>query len=235
MQRQYQTKTAIVSLFLLSQHPTLGELYQYAFVEDLVDSMRKGPLKERVKVKEIDGNLVVLSGGRRLLAARELGWEEMEVEIILDLPDEEEDTYILDSNQKRSRTYYEKAQEIKKRLEITERRQGKRTDLSKEEVINTRHEIATQVNMKPWEVRDIITVSGHDEDQLRTIDGTQNAPSLSGMASQLRKKDGKPEPKGPGVEQMDLSIHSCPLCSTYDTPRIVMHGNRLIYSHSRNF
>ncbi len=235
MQRQYQTKTAIVSLFMLSQHPTLGELYQYASVQDLVDSMRKRPLKEKVKVKEIDGKLVVISGWRRLLAALELGWEEIEVEIILDLPDEEEDTYILDSNQKRSRTYYEKAQEIKKELEITESRQGKRTDLTDEEVINTRKRIARQLNMKDWEVRDIMTVAGFDEDQLKTIDGSKNGPTLSAMASQVRKMKCKPEPKSPGVEQMDLSIHSCPLCSTYDTPRIVMHGNRLIYSHSRNF
>lgn len=231
MNEKFKPEKLILPMGVLDPHPDLTQLYDYKVIGDLADSIRELGMIEPLKAKSIDGRYVVLSGWRRYLAAQLLGFEKIRVDVLIDLPEEDERSYILASNKKRERTLAEKYREIQLQLSVTERRQGHRSDLTGEGAVNTREEIAKALNLKSNEVRDLITIGEFDARQLETIGLTANGPSLSGLAAQIRKMDHKPMPKSPPVTQLDLSIHSCPLCNTYDTPRIVVVDRKLFYQN----
>ena len=109
----------------LTHHPKNSEIYTLSNIDDLVRSINAvGLLSPLV----IDKSNQVISGNRRLVAIRELGWREVEAEIV-DIPDEDVVSILIAYNKQRVKSCREMLNEAKILLPLYKVGQGKRTDL----------------------------------------------------------------------------------------------------------
>ena len=130
----------------LKPHPKNAEIYgQNENVSDLVEKIKRSG---QVHTLVVTSKGIVLAGHRRLKACKELGIEEVDVEIIdFDTP-EQEIEYLIDNNATRDKTEVQRAREARElqkvEMILAKKRQSdnggdKRSDKYKSEVANSPH------------------------------------------------------------------------------------------------
>lgn len=172
-----------------------------------------------------NGDYHVLDGWCRVLAAIMLGWSHIFMEVMYDLPEEDESLFIVESNASRDKTYFEKYQEIVVYQKELPKRQGKK---GLDESFNQREAIAEKMGIADSEVRDLITIGEHDNSLLHTIDG-KNA-TITAEAEKIRKSaKGLDLSKYVAIEALDMELHSCPTCMSIQTAEIEERNGELFY------
>jgi len=116
--------TKLIEIAKLKQHPFQSTIYNAnsSATEQLADTIKQFGVIQPLRINR---NYEVMSGNRRLEAAIAVGLTEVPV-IFVDIPKEEEEQFILDSNLMRKRSLLEVVREIKKYYKIYERKPGRK-------------------------------------------------------------------------------------------------------------
>ena len=109
----------------LSQHPQNQEIYFISNIDDLEKSISSLGLLEGLVVDEKNQ---VISGNRRFVAVKNLGWEEVECQRV-SIPTKDILTYIIHHNKQRVKTCREILNEAKVLMKMHKIGQGKRNDI----------------------------------------------------------------------------------------------------------
>jgi site-specific DNA-methyltransferase (adenine-specific) len=143
----------IVKIEELKINPYHEKIYQTNDIEELEQSIQEVGLLERIVVSRNKDTLTILSGHRRLLALKELGYETVDVEIKDINPDDELMT-LISFNKQRLKTNREILNEAKYLKSIWGKKRGRKS--SKDKVIqlnpvkvDTRKRIAEATGIKP--------------------------------------------------------------------------------------
>lgn len=210
-----------VGLDLLRAHPTNIETYQVSNVDGLAESITEIGLRYNPIVNQ---EMEVLSGWRRILAMKQLGFTEIEVEVV-DIPKESEPSFIVYSNTQRQKSAIEIYREIKVLKGFWLKKSGTRTDLqsglTEQEKMSTRQRIASAVGTTESTVHKIETIGDKNIGFLTLVDnGTINSLHEAFEACKAEKPKHENE-----VEEIDLTeIRDCKYCGC--TPkRIDDDGN----------
>jgi ParB-like chromosome segregation protein Spo0J len=172
----------------------------------------------------VNSKYQVLVGWRRLQAITLLGWEEVEVEVV-DVPEDEQAAFIVNSNSQRQKSTVEIYREIKVLKSFWLKKQGTRTDLQvdlpEEEKLKTRERIARSVGTSESAIQKIETVGDKNLDFLTLVDnGTLN--SLHEAYEAVKSEKPKHEEE---IVEIDLSeIKTCKFCGCIPK-RIDTDGN----------
>jgi adenine-specific DNA-methyltransferase len=119
-------------LTVLRRHEKNESWYGELYIEDLVESLPQAGLRDPIKVKP-DGT--ILDGHRRWKAAKELGWNEIETEVLIQGEDyEDEEQYMLDANLTRQKTFKERMRMAQDQRELYEKRARERKKQGQEVV-----------------------------------------------------------------------------------------------------
>ena len=115
-----------VSVAKLIHHPRNKEIYSLSNIDDLVQSIDEvGLLTPLV----IDKSKQVISGNRRLVAVKKLGWKRVDVDVV-DTKDEDVVALLIAHNKQRVKNTREVINEYRALEKIYGKGQGRRTDLA---------------------------------------------------------------------------------------------------------
>jgi hypothetical protein len=183
----------VVSIAILNHHPLNDEIYQDQGVEDLIDAI-KGT--SQVAELIVNRSALVLSGNRRLKAAKEIGLTELRVHVIDPRP-EDEGKLLIELNAQRQKTVADKMREVAHLRQHYDTTQGQRTDLSPEQKEKAKEHFddmaARVMKISTAEVSKLLTIQ-RDEDLhylLPLIDAKQITLT---EVYRLAKRMKKPEP-----------------------------------------
>lgn len=230
---KFKGRLTKVKVTVLIQAVIAAMVYSPRGIQALADSISGfGGMVRAPKVSRPDaeGRYRVFDGWRRVLAAILLGWEYIFVEVMENLPEEDEPLFIVECNNYREKTALEKFHEIKIYEVELPKRQGTRTDLEGEEQYNQREAIAKKMDVAESEVRDLKTVgeAPNGEELLSSIDG--KTVTLTALARKVRQTPVIPDYSGYiACEPVDLEPCACPLCNNHPTKRIEVINRELFY------
>lgn len=207
----------VIQVAALLPHPEGSTIYDPSDVTELKNLIEAMGLLQPIVINPRNQ---VLIGSRRHKAISMLGWQEVEVHVV-DIPQEDEPAYIVNSNSQRQKSSVEIYKEIKILKSYWAKQQGARTDLvvglSIEEKSKTRERIARSIGVPETTVHKIESVGDKDVELLRLVDnGLLNSLHEAYQTARLEKPVHERD-----VEDIDLlSIECCPVCSS-ETRRIV--------------
>ncbi len=145
----------------VKSHPVNDQIYTMSMsVEDIKESIQT---HGQLTPITINSENVIISGHRRVKALIELGKKTVEA-IVKDYPSKEDEVMeIIAFNNQRKKTYTECINEITTYKQMWGKKQGERTDLSKEneeeEKITTRKRIATALGMSEGNVQSLEAIN----------------------------------------------------------------------------
>ena len=117
-----------VKVSSLTHHPKNKEIYTLSSIEELMESISKVGLLQPLI---IDSRNQVISGNRRFESVKRLGWEEVEVEVIVrEVQEEDEELLLIHYNKQRIKSFKELINEYLTLDNLYGKGQGKRTDLT---------------------------------------------------------------------------------------------------------
>ena len=94
-----------VKVSSLTHHPKNKEIYTLSSIEELMESISKVGLLQPLI---IDSRNQVISGNRRFESVKRLGWEEVEVEVIVrEVQEEDEELLLIHYNKQRIKSFKE--------------------------------------------------------------------------------------------------------------------------------
>ena len=93
------------SVVEITPHPLNGTIYDLSNIDDLVFSIEEKGLLQPLILNQRNQ---ILSGHRRFTAIKELGWTEVECEIVETKSQEEESELLVHHNKQRVKTWKEK-------------------------------------------------------------------------------------------------------------------------------
>lgn len=204
------------------QHAENKRIYSVTNVEQLMVCIQSLGLLQHIILNKKNE---VLCGSRRLEAIKQLGWKEVDVEIV-DIPEEDEAACMVSSNTHRTKTSEEKYHEIKILKSHWAKKQGQRTDLddslSEEEKLTTRKRIANAIGGTESEVRRTEFIGDNAFHLLALIGSGEEKMSLN----EAYKACAPAKPKhNKAVEEIDLTeIKCCHYCGS-ETRRINSDNN----------
>ena len=215
-------KKTLIKVGDILQHAENKRIYSATNIEQLMECIKSLGLMQNIILNKKNE---VLCGYRRLLAIKELGWKEVEVEVI-DIPEEDEPAYMVQSNSHRTKTALEKYHEIKVLKAYWAKPQGHRTDLddtiSEGDKETTRDRIANSIGDTPSTVYKVEFVGDKAPNLLPLIGSGDDKISLN-EAYKACAPD-KPVNDKP-VEEIDLTeIKPCHYCGN-ETRRIKENEN----------
>ena len=217
----------------LIQATVAALIYTPRGIQALADSITAfgGMIRSpKVSRPDAEGRYRVLDGWRRVLAAILLGWEYIYVQVMENLPPEDERLFVVECNNTREKTAKEKFEEIKVYEEELPKRQGERNDLKDGEAYDQRKAIAEKMDISEAEVRDLKTVgeAKNGGELLDSIDG--KTVTLTALARKVRLTPEIPDYSGyVPVEEIDLGPLPCPVCNCHPTKRIEIIDRLLYY------
>ena len=189
----------------MQQHPEHKKIYNEKSVDDLAESIQATKVIAEIIVNTRG---IVLSGWRRVLAARLLGHKTIPA-LIIEIDEKAEVMFIIEQNNTRLKTYSEKANEIQKLIDWYGKRQGYRSDLdSRGEKVNTNQFFAAKMGISDQEVKKLklIIASAHREEILKLLDKADIDVTFAyKMLLRLEKSDENPDYEGPS-DMVDLGV-----------------------------
>ena len=209
----------------LRLHPTHARIYVPGEIQSLENSIKKaGQVKRPLDITP-DG--LILAGSRRNIAAINLGLPQVPV-YVWNLSPDEQDEHILEDNLQRVKQWIEIANEIAEKRRLIGKKQGRRTDTTDEDKINTLKEIATELGLKPHAVQVLEAIHSKPEHHaLLARDTTHNTINKleTDLAKRLMAAGTVEDDEFPVV---DLEPCPCPVCHGYPRRIITDYVHRLM-------
>ncbi len=160
----------IIPLSKLKSHPQNEEIYTISNIDDLEQSISKLGLLEGLV---IDEDYQVISGNRRFVAVKKLGWESVECQQV-SIPKEEILTYIIAHNKQRVKTCRERLNEAKVLMKLHSIGQGTRTDILTSVNANrsstTRDEVGKIIGMSGVQITKLLLIERENPELIDLID-----------------------------------------------------------------
>ena len=158
-----------LSIDKIIPHPKNREIYSLSDLDDLKSSLQTVGLLQPLILNQFNQ---ILSGHRRFECIKELGWEEVEVDIKT-IDDEETELYLVHFNKQRIKT----TQEVLREYDVIERfyenNRGKfknvRTN-NLEKGYNRRDKIAEELGVKSSQLGKLLFIRKNNEDHIELID-----------------------------------------------------------------
>ena len=153
----------------LTHHPSNSEIYTLSNIEDLVQSISEMGLLQPLI---IDQSNQVISGNRRLCAIKQLGWREVEAEIV-DVAEDEVIALLIHHNKQRVKSARETLNEYHALVKIYGKGQGKRTDLTSGKSNRgetARDIIAKKLGLSSSQVQRLLYIDKQDSEFIGLID-----------------------------------------------------------------
>ena len=157
----------------LSQHPQNQEIYFISNIDDLEKSISSLGLLEGLVVDEKNQ---VISGNRRFVAVKNLGWEEVECQRV-SIPTKDILTYIIHHNKQRVKTCREILNEAKVLMKMHKIGQGKRNDILTCENIftsakktKTRDIVGDMIGMSGFQLTKLLLIDKENPEIISLID-----------------------------------------------------------------
>ena len=164
-----------VSISNLSQHPLNEKIYSLSNIEDLVSSIRDKGLLQPIVINQ---NHQIISGHRRFVACKELGWSRVECEMVKTSGIDEETELLVHHNKQRTKLLRERLNEAKVLRPLLSIGQGKRTDKSTSVLPNrgsskrlsARDQVAIAIGMSPSQFAKAEFILKEDPELIDLID-----------------------------------------------------------------
>jgi len=158
-----------LSIHKITSHPKNREIYSLSDLDDLKSSLQTVGLLQPLILNQFNQ---ILSGHRRFECIKDLGWEEVEVDIKT-IDDEETELYLVHFNKQRIKT----TQEVLREYDVIERfyenNRGKfknvRTN-NLEKGYNRRDKIAEELGVKSSQLGKLLFIRKNNEDHIELID-----------------------------------------------------------------
>jgi hypothetical protein len=215
------------------QHSISAKIYSPHRIDALAAAIRDfGGMIRNPKVSRpnTEGKYIVFDGNRRILAAEMLGWEYIFVEVMENLPEEDESLFIVECNNYREKTHLEKYEEMLIYAVELPKRQGARNDKENVEKYDQRKAIAEKMDLPESQVRDLKVVgdSPNGKELLKSIDGKEI--TLTALARKVKQLKDSPNYEGfVACEQIDMEPLPCPVCNCHPTKRIEIRERELFF------
>lgn len=152
----------------LKHHPKNKEIYTLSAIEDLVSSIAEVGLLQPLVV---DKNNYVISGNRRLEALKKLGWEWVEIKRVTATKKESE-KLLVHHNKQRIKSCKELINEYKALYENIGKGQGRRTDLTSDNVVkgSSRDLIAKELGLSSGQLQKLLYIEKNEPSHIELID-----------------------------------------------------------------
>ena len=161
-----------LSIHKITPHPKNREIYSLSDLEDLRNSILEVGLLQPLIINQYNQ---ILSGHRRFECIKELGWDEVEVDI-KEISEEETELYLVHFNKQRIKSFKEVLKEYDILSHFYGRTQGKRNDLTfvrpnKSEVFfNRRDTISKEIGIASSQLGKLLFIRKNNEDHIELID-----------------------------------------------------------------
>lgn len=162
------------SVVEITSHPLNEKIYSLSNVEDLVRSISEKGLLQPIVINQNDQ---IISGHRRFAAVKELGWSQVECELIQTTDVDEETELLVHHNKQRTKTLKEQLNEGDFLRPLISVGQGRRTDrltpkqnTSRKRNLTTRDKVALAIGMSPSQYAKAIAIRKEDPDLIDLID-----------------------------------------------------------------
>ena len=153
----------------ITPHPKNKEIYSLSDLEDLKSSIQEVGLLQPLILNQFNQ---ILSGHRRFECIKELGWEEVEVDI-KEINDEETELYLVHFNKQRIKSTKEVLNEYDVIEKFYDNKRGKiknvRTN-NHEKGYNRRDRIAEEIGVKSSQLGKLLFIRKNNEDHIELID-----------------------------------------------------------------
>ena len=160
----------IIPLSKLKSHPQNEEIYTISNIDDLEQSISKLGLLEGLVV---DADYQVISGNRRFVAIKNLGWKKVECKKV-SVPKDEVLNYIIAHNKQRVKTCRERLNEAKVLMKLHSIGQGTRTDILTSVNANrsstTRDEVGKIIGMSGVQITKLLLIERENPELIDLID-----------------------------------------------------------------
>ena len=153
----------------ITPHPKNREIYSLSDLEDLKSSIQEVGLLQPLILNQFNQ---ILSGHRRFECIKDLGWEEVEVDI-KEINDEETELYLVHFNKQRIKSIKEVLNEYDVIEKFYDNKRGKiknvRTN-NHEKKYNRRDRIAEEIGVKSSQLGKLLFIRKNNEDHIELID-----------------------------------------------------------------
>ena len=176
------------SVVEITPHPLNEKIYSLSNLDDLVRSIsQKGLLQPLI----LNQRNQILSGHRRFTAIKELGWTEVECEIVETKSQEEEAELLVHHNKQRVKTWKEKVSEAQILFPLFHKGQGKRTDLTSVRTNrgSARDLVASTLGIPPTTLHKVLKIFELDPEMLDLVDKGQTTLHQAFVEVKKRQDD----------------------------------------------
>jgi len=170
-------------------NPLHDKIYSSNDVDDLVESMNKDGLLEPIIISP---DKVIISGHRRYLAAKFLGWKDFEV-VERPVENDEIEYLLISANQYRHKKNSEIINEINRLYEYYGRHRGQRNDLTlghpnQSYQTHTREKIAKLLGISATHINKVINIQNNKPEFLALIDKDEMTINFANRLTNRIKK-----------------------------------------------
>lgn len=172
----------------ISSHPLNEEIYSLSNVDDLVFSIAEKGLLQPIILNQHDQ---IISGHRRFSAVKELGWDEVECEVVETTSQEEEAELLVHHNKQRVKTWKERVSEAQILFPLFRKGQGKRTDLTSVRTNrgSARDMVASTLGIPPTTLHKVLKIFELDPEMLDLVDKGQTTLHQAFVEVRKRQDD----------------------------------------------
>jgi len=153
----------------LKHHPKNQEIYSLSSIEDLTESIVNVGLLQPLIINHKNE---VISGNRRLVSIKKLGWKEVEVEQ-RNISEKDEEFLLVQYNKQRVKTFRELLNEYQVLKEYYTVGQGKRTDLTSVHTnkgLNGRDKVSEQIGISSSQLGKLLFINKHHPEHIDLLD-----------------------------------------------------------------
>lgn len=152
----------------LSHHPINTDIYNLSNIEELSQSIQEVGLLQKIVVNK---ELQIISGSRRFEAVKLLNWNEVDVEI-KDINEKETILYLVSYNKQRIKLSSELLNEIKYLYSYYGKRQGKRNDLTSNNIVrsSTQSKISKEIGISNGNISKLLFIDKSNNEFISLID-----------------------------------------------------------------
>ncbi len=180
----------------LKHHPRNQDIYTLSSIEDLSESISQVGLLQPLIINQ---NFEIISGNRRFVSIKKLGWKEVEIEQRT-ITEKEVEFLLIHYNKQRVKTFREFLNEYQVLKRYYEIGQGKRTDLtfvSPNKGLNGRDKVSEQIGISSSQLGRLLFIYKHQPNHIDLLDKgilTVNQSYLQ-ASREVKESDSRKETK----------------------------------------
>jgi len=158
-----------IKVSILKHHPKNQDIYTLSSIEDLTESIKDVGLLQPLIINQ---NNQIISGNRRFVSIKRLGWKDVEVQQRT-ISKKEEEFLLVHYNKQRVKTCREFLNEYDVLKRYYQVGQGKRTDLTSVQTnkgLNGRDKVSQQIGISSSQLGKLLFVQKHRPEHIELID-----------------------------------------------------------------